>query len=43
MSARDTRHVFGPDSEPTEMEMRVAEAIKSVDYSKPAGCLGTII
>jgi hypothetical protein len=41
MSARDARHVFGPDSEPTEMEMRVAEAIKSVDYSKSAGGLGT--
>ena len=27
MSARDTRHVFGSDSEPTEMEMRVAKAI----------------
>jgi hypothetical protein len=40
MSARDTRHVFGPDSEPTEMEMRVAEAIKSVDDSKSNGGLG---
>lgn len=40
MSARDARHVFGPDSEPTEMEMRVAEAIKSAHYSKPAGGLG---
>jgi hypothetical protein len=27
--------------EPTEMELRVAEAIKSADYSKPAGGLGT--
>ena len=27
--------------EPTEMELRVAEAIKSVDYSKPTGGLGT--
>ena len=40
MSARDARHVFGPDSEPTEMEMRVAEAIKSVDDSKSNGGLG---
>jgi len=40
MSARDTRHVFGSDSEPTEMELRVAEAIKSVDDSKPTGGLG---
>ena len=31
MSARDTRHVFGSDSEPTEMEDRVARSIAVAD------------
>ena len=31
MSARDIRHVFGLNSEPTEMEDRVARAIAFID------------
>jgi len=37
MSARDTRHVFGSDSEPTEMEMRVALAIYERKTVMPNG------